>query len=356
MRFHRPVPLTRPARVSVVIPCYKYGKYLPGAVRSALDQPGVEVDVLIVDDASPDDSAEVAHGLARADSRVRVLVNKLNQGHIATYNRGIAAVDGDFVVLLSADDLLAPGSLSRAVALMQAHPGVGFTYGYSQEFWEEVPIARGGPALWTTWPGHEWVGILCRRGRNLIFNPEVVMRREVMTRLGAYDPRLPHSGDMELWMRAALHWEVGRVMGPDQGFYRRHGDNMQLATFGGVLDDLVGRRQAFERTLQDSAVGIMTDPERQRRHRQASRVLAREAVELGIRAFDSRRPDAGERSKEYLSFAEETWPSVRHTSLWRAAEERMRQGAQFGSRSWAAENARVLRDKVRWRVWRRFGV
>src|SRR4051794_19925366 len=292
MRFHAPVPLAAPAQVSVVIPCYKYGRYLPEVVRSALDQPGLDVDVLIVDDASPDDSARVARAIAAGEPRVRVLVNDPNLGHIATYNRGIAEVTGEFVVLLSADDLLAPGAVTRAVALMQANPRVGFVYGYAPEFEEQPPVQRRRPAVWTTWGGSDWLDVVCRRGRNLIFNPEVVMRREVMTTLGAYDPDLPHGADMELWMRAALHWDVGRVMGPYQGFYRQHGANMHLSLFGGVLDDLVGRRLVFDRILGDTAVGVLSDDDRDRRHATSYRALAREATELAIRAFDNGRDGA----------------------------------------------------------------
>src|SRR5689334_2494944 len=82
MRTSRPRPLTTRPTVSVVIPCYNYGRYLPDAVASALDQTGVDVDVLVVDDASTDGSAEVALELAREDERVDVLLHEENRGHI----------------------------------------------------------------------------------------------------------------------------------------------------------------------------------------------------------------------------------------------------------------------------------
>jgi glycosyltransferase involved in cell wall biosynthesis len=348
-----PVPLAAPARVSVVIPCYRYGRYLPEVVASALDQPGLDVDVLIVDDASPADSAAGARSLAARDPRVRVLVNDPNIGHIATYNRGIAEVTGEFVVLLSADDLLAPGAVTRAVALMQAHPRVGFVYGYAPEFEEQPPAQGRRPMLWTTWRGCDWLDVVCRRGRNLIFNPEVVMRREVMATLGAYDADLPHGADMELWMRAALHWDVGRVMGPHQGYYRQHGANMHLSMFGGVLDDLVGRKLVFDRVLDEVAVGVLPDDDRRRRRARAYRALAREAAELAVRAHDTGRPEAAALAADYLEFAEQTHPGMRASRLWRAAQRRT-----AGAGSWfaMAERGRVVRDKARWRVWRALGV
>ncbi len=109
--------VTRPT-VSVVIPCYNYGRYLPECVASVTAQPGVELEIIIVDDASTDGSQDVARALAAADPRIRLLLHAENARHIITYNDGLALATGDYVVLLSADDLLAPGSLARSTSLM----------------------------------------------------------------------------------------------------------------------------------------------------------------------------------------------------------------------------------------------
>src|SRR5262245_27952486 len=117
--------------VSVVIPCYNYGHFLEDVVSSVLDdQPGVDVRALIIDDASPDDSADVARKIAARDPRVDLIVHPINKGHIATYNEGLLEwADGDYCVMISADDRLTPGALGRARDLFDAHPNVGFVYG-----------------------------------------------------------------------------------------------------------------------------------------------------------------------------------------------------------------------------------
>jgi glycosyltransferase involved in cell wall biosynthesis len=84
----RAKPLQGRPLVSVVIPCYNYGHFLPEAVASVLEQPDVDVEVIIVDDASTDHSAEVAESLT-SDPRVGLVRHKVNQGHIATYNDGL---------------------------------------------------------------------------------------------------------------------------------------------------------------------------------------------------------------------------------------------------------------------------
>ena len=170
------------ASVSVVIPCYNYGHFLGAAVGSALDdQPGMEVRVLVIDDASTDGSAEVARAIAARDPRVQVLAHATNRGHIATYNEGLLDwADGDYSVLLSADDRLAPGALRRATALLDAHPEAGFAYGHPVRFREGTPprAAKTTVRGWSVWPGRWWLERRCRTCISCISSPEVVVRIE----------------------------------------------------------------------------------------------------------------------------------------------------------------------------------
>ncbi len=349
MRLHRPVPLSALARVSVVVPCYRYGRYLPGVVASALDQPGLDVDVLIVDDASPDDSAAIAQSIAATEPRVRVLVNDPNLGHIATYNRGIAEVTGEYVVLLSADDLLAPGSVTRAVALMQAHPSVGFVYGRALPFQGTPPSPRRRPAVWVTWNGLEWLGRQCRRGTNVIMSPELVMRRAVMSELGGYDPDMPHAADMDAWLRAALHWDVGRITGVPQALYRQHSANMHVNVFGGDLDDLAARREVFDKVLRHNMPGVLDEAERRGRHQASRRTLARESVETALYTVVRGLADAPRRAKAHLDFASETWPDIRRSWLW-AATDMLMNAPRSSVRCRATAGLARIRHSVRWRL------
>jgi glycosyltransferase involved in cell wall biosynthesis len=250
---------TRPRRspgVTVVIPCYNYGHYLAAAVDSILTQPGVDARVIIVDDASPDGSGEVARRLAARDARVRTLVHEHNRGHIRTYNDGFALVETEFVSLVSADDIVAPGALGRAVALMQRNPGVGLVYGAIATFSdddEKLPHRDRLYHLWRIWGGEEWIDGIVRSGYNPIASPEAVLRTAAVAEAGGYNPELPHSGDLEYWLRVAARWDVGQVHGPLQAYYRVHGGNMHLNDFGTREADLRERHTAF-RVLEDPAV------------------------------------------------------------------------------------------------------
>ena len=117
--------------VSVIVPCYRYADVLEGCVSSILEQEGVDVRVLILDDCSPDDTPAVASRLAAADARVEYRRNEQNLGLIGTANAGLEWADGDYVVLISADDVLVPGALARATTVMEANPKVGMVYGHA---------------------------------------------------------------------------------------------------------------------------------------------------------------------------------------------------------------------------------
>src|SRR5215472_13164379 len=233
--------------VSVVIPCYKYGHFLEEAVASALDdQEGVEVRVLIIDDASPDDSAEVAAKIAARDPRVDVIVHEANKGNIATFNEGLLEwADGDYCVLLSADDRLTPGALRRARDLLDAHPDVGFVYGHSLWCIDGMPLptARMKVRGWSVRPGQWWLERCFRQGENPILSPELVVRTSLQKRVGGYDPQLPKAADMEMYMRMAAYADVGFLRGVDQSYYRLHEQNMSKSV--STLMDVRQRRSVF---------------------------------------------------------------------------------------------------------------
>jgi hypothetical protein len=293
--------------VSVVVPCYRYGRYLHDCVGAALDQEGVDVRVLIIDDCSPDDSADVARALAEQDERVQVRVHEQNKGHIATYNEGLLDwADGDYSVLISADDMLAPGALARATAVLEANPDVGFVYGHSK-YWTEgdpLPEARTQPTGTTIWTGLDWLRIMCGLGHSVVTSPEVVVRTSVQQAIGGYRAELPHTADVEMWMRFAVHSDVAYIKGVDQAFYRIHGS--QMTTERVPLVDLRQRKAAYDALFAEQSEKI---PDARRLARRANRKLAKEAIWRVCRAYERRRLDTTP-TEELLEFAHAAYPDA----------------------------------------------
>jgi len=219
--------------VDVVVPCYNYGRYLKGCVDSVLSQRDVTVRVLIVDDASPDNTPAVAELLAAADRRVSYVRNGVNLGLIHTANKGVMDwATADYVVLLSADDKLTQGSLARAAKLMDSRPDVVLAYGMALMMHDDGPeLETGDPhnPEFAVVPGEVLLRRICESG-NVVPTPSAAMRTSVQHRIGGYNPLFKHTSDVDMWMRAAAAGSIG-VVNAVQGFYRWHALNMSAAYY-----------------------------------------------------------------------------------------------------------------------------
>ncbi|MDF0587189.1 glycosyltransferase [Tsukamurella sp. 8F] len=311
MRLLRTEALQSRPRVTVVIPNYNYERYVGRAIASALDQPGVDVDVLVADNGSTDGSVEYIRALAADDPRIRLTTRPANIPYIENFNGGIAAATGDYTVVLCSDDLLAPGSLARATAFLEARPDVAFVYGHCPTFDDAPPAPRIDPSGWTLWGGTEWITLLYMSGRNFIRHPEVVMRTSVLRDAGAYDESRPEASDMILWIRAAELGGVGRVNGADQGYFRIHGGNQHLHLDDGLLSDLTNRRDVFD---------LCAGRSMWHRHlaKRARSALAGHAVRFATVILDRAGPSAHAEAQRLADWALATSPGIRHRPGYRA--------------------------------------
>lgn len=118
---------------SVIIPAYNNSRYLPQCVRSITEQDFRDVEVLIIDDASTDDTYDVARRIAQDDTRVTVLRHAQNKGTLGARKTGMSAAKGDFIMLIDQDDEFAPGTLRRLYDFASAHPADIYHFGVRVE-------------------------------------------------------------------------------------------------------------------------------------------------------------------------------------------------------------------------------
>jgi len=330
------------SRVDVIVPCYKYAHYLRECVESILSQSLTDVRVLIIDDASPDHTPEVAAELAARDKRVEYRRHSVNLGLAATLNGGLKWTTGDYTLVISADDLLTPGALSRAVRLMDAHPEVGFVYGRVIVFktGESLPQPRtvSEECEWQIWGGFDWLEAICKwdRDKATIRSPEVIVRTRLQQELGGYREELPYCGDWEMWLRFAAHAAVG-ILDADQAFYRVHGQNMHLTgkashqeeQFKAVFDTLLyhyGHRIAGHERLQNLAAIASAS------HALSGAYWAffegdvqhcRELIDLAIRTCpDTRSWKLYRRLIWMLRMGRTSWSVLRRLAFWRSSGRR----------------------------------
>ncbi|MGC2403072.1 MAG: glycosyltransferase family 2 protein [Acidobacteriaceae bacterium] len=118
-------PLSAEPLVSILVSNYNYGRYIGTAIQSALDQTYRNIELVICDDGSTDNSVQVIEEFERRDSRLR-LIRKANGGQASGFNAGFAVSRGEIIALLDSDDLFLPNKVERIVADFQAHPDSGF--------------------------------------------------------------------------------------------------------------------------------------------------------------------------------------------------------------------------------------
>jgi GT2 family glycosyltransferase len=298
--------------VDVVVPCYNYARYLDNCVRSLLSQRDVEVRVLVIDDASPDDTTAVVERLAAEDRRVSHIRNETNLGLIATANKGVMEwAAADYVVLLSADDALTPGSLARATKLMDARPEVVFTYGMALMMHDDGPeleISDLQDPLFAVVPSELFLRRICEHS-NAVPTPCAVMRTSVQRRIGGYNPFFKHTSDLDMWMRAAAVGSIG-VVNAVQGIYRWHSSNMSAAYQRRPVGDRAEVLATCQKFLKDHKEEF---PEFGQWLKQMERRLGDEAILIASKSFET----PGDKTwRDTLEFGMRSRPDYWKSFVW----------------------------------------
>ncbi|MDA8145809.1 MAG: glycosyltransferase family A protein [Thermaerobacter sp.] len=192
------------ALVSVVIPAYNAAATLPAALESLVAQTFADWEAWVVDDGSTDATAQVAK--AFSDSRV-LFLRQANAGPSAARNRGLAAARGEWVAFLDADDTFEPDKLTRQLAAAAIHPeAVAITCDWHRPGVAVPPAPAELP--WRRWREADLWSL------NRFQTSTVLARRQVLTRLGGFDPAVDGAEDWELWIRLAGQGPVVHLLWP----------------------------------------------------------------------------------------------------------------------------------------------
>jgi glycosyltransferase involved in cell wall biosynthesis len=208
--------------VSFVVPCYKLAHFLPECLDSLLSQTYRNVEVIVMDDCSPDNTPEVIRQYA--DDRLRFVRNTSNIGHLRNYNKGLSLALGRYIWLISADDTLrCPYIVERYVEFMESHPSAGFVFcpGVSVDSSGEkelITYSFHGHRD-TLFPGRRFFNKLIKS--NSVLAASGLVRKELYDLVGMFPLDMPFAGDWYLWMLFSLHRDVGYLADP-MVTYREH--------------------------------------------------------------------------------------------------------------------------------------
>lgn len=208
--------------ISVCIPTYNHARFLPDAIGSVLSQTRGDFELIVLDNASTDDTGEIVRRYAAADPRIRYRRNEANVGPVRNFNLCLEAASGDLVKILCSDDVLEPECLERSAGILETHPEVSLVATARRVVREDLSPVRTigysvGPVLER---GHRVIGKCLWHG-NLIGEPTAVMFRRSHAARG-FDPAYRQMVDLEMWFHLLERGDFAFIPEPLCRF-RQHG-------------------------------------------------------------------------------------------------------------------------------------
>jgi len=198
--------------VSIVLPTFNGARYLAQSIQSCIDQTYRNWELIIVDDASTDETPSIILQFVGADERIQTIRHEENSGTAAALNAGFSLAKGDLLTWTSDDNFYRPNALEEMVNFLQERPEVGLVY----SDWTSVTVR----------------GDSCVLKRVVVENPDTLIhkccvgpsfmyRREVQEKTGEYDVDASTTQDYDFWLRAMMRFQFA-ALHMDLYCYRYH--------------------------------------------------------------------------------------------------------------------------------------
>jgi glycosyltransferase involved in cell wall biosynthesis len=238
--------------VTICMPVYEGATWIRSAIESCLGQTQPQFELLVVDNASRDETVSIARSFD--DPRVRVLVNPSNVGMMPNHNRAVTLARGEFIKFLHADDLLSPNCLEEMLRVARRDERIGMVFSrrrvklpdeldlharaWLRDFgdlhsrFEDLREVNDGPALLEQWLDRGF-------GENWIGEPSAVLvRASCFERLGGFNPHIRVLADVDMWARIMSAYQIGFI-------------DQELCTFLHHQQSATARSMAAERQWLD---------------------------------------------------------------------------------------------------------
>ena len=224
--------------VSVCIPAYNYGRFLPDAIGSVLAQTWRDFELVVVDNCSDDDTAAVLERFGRSDTRLRYVRNATVLPMGANFNRALRLAQGEYVKILCADDWLAQHALERSVAALGGNPEAALAA--TGRLIVSEAGQRLGERRYASRPavidGRAAIN-RCLFGTNYVGEPSAVLFRRHLAARG-FDEGYPQLFDLEMWFHLLEQGALACLPEP-LAIVRRHGAQVTRGNLrlGGIVAD-----------------------------------------------------------------------------------------------------------------------
>lgn len=232
-------------KFSVIVPVYRTGEYLDRCVRSVLSQSCRDLELILVDDCSPDDCGRLCDEYAAIDPRVRVIHKPVNEGLGFARNTGLEAAQGDFILFLDSDDWLDTDALRRCDDLTDEDILVfGTTFLYEKTGKSEVRLPNAATAR--TEKEKADIFAMLTNGRIFQFAWNKVYRREFLVRSGVAFEKTPLIEDFLFNIAVFPKAGVVRCIPQALHFYRRPAHQTLASCYNKDFFRLCKRKYALE--------------------------------------------------------------------------------------------------------------
>jgi len=209
--------------VSIITPSFNQASFLEQTLRSVFEQDHPSIEYIVIDGGSTDGSVEI---IKKYEDRLSYWISEKDSGQAEAINKGLARAAGDIVAWINSDDFYLPGAIASAVKAFEARPDAGLVYG------DTVAVDEKGEYIhfpkYAQWKLEDLLTF------NIIGQPAVFMRRDILLKAGFLDPSFHFLLDHQLWIRMASHapmvyiperWAAGR-------FHESAKNVAQAAKFG----------------------------------------------------------------------------------------------------------------------------
>ena len=188
--------------LSIVIASYNYGRFIEAAIQSVASQMSDEIELIVVDGGSTDNSVDIIKKYARErESVISYWVSEPDKGQSDAFNKGFAKARGKYLTWLNADDIMPDGCLKKVITAFKKHPESEWFTGNVFRFLEDGRVSEIG------WGPHFFPAFLQRKNSPssiAVFGPSTFFSKKIYEQVGQIDVNLVNTMDYDLWIKFVM--------------------------------------------------------------------------------------------------------------------------------------------------------
>ena len=202
--------MTTPLLVSVLLPSYQHEQWIDDTIESVLNQSYTNVKLIIVDDASSDNSIRIIKEYAAKDPRIRFEAFEKNQGAMVALNRCYELSSGDYIATISSDDIWELDKLETQVKILKNNPNIGTVFALTKFIDEHGAITTNVNDVFVnsriSRTKYQWMNYFF--SENCICYPTSLVRKECYEQIGFFNTAYRSLPDFQMWIRLFYHYSV----------------------------------------------------------------------------------------------------------------------------------------------------